>query len=56
MDFKRIERILIIAFLLLNIYLVYILWDQRQDVVNTSRGHVSGIRKGEVGIIGVVFG
>lgn len=36
MDFKRIERILIIAFLLLNIYLVYILWDQRQDVVNTN--------------------
>lgn len=36
MDFKRIERILIIAFLLLNIYLVYILWDQRQDVVSTN--------------------
>lgn len=36
MDFKRIERILIIAFLLLNIYLVYILWNQRQDVVNTN--------------------
>lgn len=36
MDFKRIERILIIAFLLLNIYLVYILWDQRQDIVNTN--------------------
>lgn len=36
MDFRRIERILIVAFLMLNIYLVYILWDQRQDMVDTN--------------------
>lgn len=36
MDFKRIERILIVAFLMLNIYLVYITWEQRQDMVGTD--------------------
>lgn len=36
MDFKRVERILIVAFLMLNLYLVYILWDQRQDMVDTN--------------------